>query len=326
MKRRFCGKQHSKNKTLEPLAVDVSSASSKKLCLDSCSYQSNSGESKGYRLINLDILLEELSKYLICFYCGSKAVLKEKVQFGLVSEFYIDCDSCATQSTFKSSPVFESSNHDYEINIRITYAMRTLGVGLRGTKTFCSVMDLPPPVSQKTYDRIFNNIKSAGSIVAVSSMNKAAKQEIAASETNEICTLDIPWPDFEAEDLNEPHRLNQAEMSDLVRDLDLPKQKAKFLAFRLQQWNLLLTGIKITEYRTHEKNLLHFFEKKEHLMACIDDDSSMHFMDISYDLNNWSSVQKDNVHAPSTAISRVYLSAVKTIPWTKASPDKSSRE
>ncbi|GFR04379.1 hypothetical protein TNCT_157711 [Trichonephila clavata] len=127
-KRHFCGNQHSKNETLEPVGIDVSSASSKKLCLDSGSYQSNSSESKGYRLINLDILLEELSKYLICFYCGSKAVLKEKVLFGLVSEFYIDCDSCAMQSTFKSSPVFESSNPDYEINTRITYAMRTLGL------------------------------------------------------------------------------------------------------------------------------------------------------------------------------------------------------
>ncbi|GFT98475.1 uncharacterized protein TNCV_3951491 [Trichonephila clavipes] len=166
-KRCFCGNQHSKNKTLEPVPVDVTSASSKKLCLDSDSYQSISNE--------------------ICFYCGSKAELKEKVLFGLVSEFYIDCNSCAMQSTFKSSPVFESSNHDYEINTRITYAMRTLGVGLRGIKTFCSVMDLPPPVSQKSYDRILNNTKSASSIVAVASMNKAAKEEIAASETNEIC-------------------------------------------------------------------------------------------------------------------------------------------
>ncbi|GFT77769.1 uncharacterized protein TNCV_7891 [Trichonephila clavipes] len=91
------------------------------------------------------------------------------------------------QSTFKSSPEFESSNHDYEINTRITYSMRTLGVGLRGIKTFCSVMDLQPPVSQKSYDRVLNNIKSASSIVVVASMNKAAKEEIAASETNEIC-------------------------------------------------------------------------------------------------------------------------------------------
>ncbi|GFW17449.1 uncharacterized protein TNCV_3240791 [Trichonephila clavipes] len=103
-KRRFCGNQHSKNKT-EPVAVDVTSAASKKLCLDSDSYQSISNER----------------------------------------------------------------------------------VGLRGIKIFCSMMNLPPPVSKKSYDRILNNIKSVSSIVAVASMNKAAKEEIAASETNEIC-------------------------------------------------------------------------------------------------------------------------------------------
>ncbi|GFQ64522.1 uncharacterized protein TNCT_172531 [Trichonephila clavata] len=94
-KRRFCGNQHSKNETLEPVGIDVSSASSKKLCLDSCSYQSNSSESKGYWLINLDILLEELSKYLICFYCGTKAALKENVLFGLGKDLqlHIFCDS-----------------------------------------------------------------------------------------------------------------------------------------------------------------------------------------------------------------------------------------
>ncbi|GFX44229.1 hypothetical protein TNCV_4120251 [Trichonephila clavipes] len=43
-KQRFYGNQHSKDKTLEPVAIDVTSASSKKLCLDSCSYKSNSNE------------------------------------------------------------------------------------------------------------------------------------------------------------------------------------------------------------------------------------------------------------------------------------------
>ncbi|GFT46793.1 hypothetical protein TNCV_1317261 [Trichonephila clavipes] len=39
----------------------------------------------------------------------------------------------------------------------------------------------------------------------------------------------------EVEDLNEPHTLNQADWSDLIRDLDLPKQKAELLASRLWQ-------------------------------------------------------------------------------------------
>ncbi|GFQ66720.1 hypothetical protein TNCT_157731 [Trichonephila clavata] len=36
-------------------------------------------------------------------------------------------------------------------------------------------------------------------------------------------------PVFEAEDLNELHRLNQVELSDLVRYLDLQKQKAEHI-------------------------------------------------------------------------------------------------
>ncbi|GFS60468.1 hypothetical protein TNIN_357741 [Trichonephila inaurata madagascariensis] len=54
-------------------------------------------------------------------------------------------------------------------------------------------------------------------------------------------------PDFEAGYLNELHRLNKAELSDLVRYLDLPKQKAKLLASKLLQWNS--TPTKGQDYR-----------------------------------------------------------------------------
>ncbi|GFV55341.1 hypothetical protein TNCV_2268921 [Trichonephila clavipes] len=40
--------------------------------------------------------------------------------------------------------------------------------------------------------------------------------------------------DFKAEDLDEPHRLNELKLSDLIRYLDLPKTKPKCLASRLQ--------------------------------------------------------------------------------------------
>ncbi|GFR13814.1 uncharacterized protein TNCT_731641 [Trichonephila clavata] len=55
----------------------------------------------------------------------------------------------------------------------------------------------------------------------------------------------------------------------------------------MQQWNLLLPGDKVTEYRTREKNLLHFFEKKELVVACIDVNDLRNFMNINYDPNNW---------------------------------------
>ncbi|GFR26544.1 uncharacterized protein TNCT_554851 [Trichonephila clavata] len=79
-----------------------------------------------------------------------------------------------------------------------------------------------------------------------------------------------------------PHGL-QAETNDIVRDHDLPK----YLSSRLQQWNPLLPGVKVAESRTREKNIFHFFEKKEQVVACIDVNDLMNFMNISYDPNNW---------------------------------------
>ncbi|KAJ4427779.1 hypothetical protein ANN_25432 [Periplaneta americana] len=72
--------------------------------------------------------------------------------------------------------------------------------------------------------------------------------------------------DFEEKD-DKPHRLSQAELSDLIRDLDLSKEKAEILGSRLQQWNLLERDVRVSQYRRH-RDLLPFFEKKNNLVVC----------------------------------------------------------
>lgn len=47
--------------------------------------------------------------------------------------------------------------------------------------------------------------------------------------------------------MNEKHLVSQAELSDLVRDLQLSKQKAELLASRLQEW----------EYHDEESKVTH---------------------------------------------------------------------
>jgi len=39
--------------------------------------------------------------------------------------------------------------------------------------------------------------------------------------------------------------INESELNDLVRDLDLPKVKAELLASRLKQWNWLQSGVNV---------------------------------------------------------------------------------
>ncbi|GFX30321.1 hypothetical protein TNCV_1964271 [Trichonephila clavipes] len=128
-------------KVSDTLDVDCISASAKKLCQENYLDKEvrNSNQSNGYRMINIDILLSELSKYLTCPNCNTKAVLKEKILDGFVSEFYVECYLCSTLTTFKSSSVIASSK-DYEVNTRITYAMRKVGLGFCGKNNFCTAM------------------------------------------------------------------------------------------------------------------------------------------------------------------------------------------
>ncbi|GFY25993.1 uncharacterized protein TNCV_1917431 [Trichonephila clavipes] len=74
-----------------------------------------------------------------------------------------------------------ASSKDYEVNTRIAYSMRAVGLG------FCGIKNFPPPVSQKSYERILRKINLASREVADKSMKNAAKEEVSASRSNKIC-------------------------------------------------------------------------------------------------------------------------------------------
>ena len=84
-----------------------------------------------------------------------------------------------------------------------------------------------------------------------------------------------------------PHRLSQAELSDLVQGLDLSQEKAELLGSRLKQWNLLQFDIKVSHYRKWQQNLLLFFEKKNNLVVCIDVFGLMYCLNLNYDRTEW---------------------------------------
>ena len=72
-----------------------------------------------------------------------------------------------------------------------------------------------------------------------------------------------------AGDLKSPERFTQKELSDLARDLNLPKESAELLASRLNEKNLY-PGTKITYYRNREKDLLAFFSQEDNMVFCND--------------------------------------------------------
>ncbi|GBO42011.1 hypothetical protein AVEN_247273-1 [Araneus ventricosus] len=59
----------------------------------------------------------------------------------------------------------------------------------------------------------------------------------------------------------QPHLVTQPELNNLARDLELPKSKSQLLGSRLQQWNFLEKGLKISSYRTIQSTLKLLFSE-----------------------------------------------------------------
>lgn len=68
----------------------------------------------------------------------------------------------------------------------------------------------------------------------------------------------------------EPQTFNQEELSDLIRELGLPKDGAELLASRLKEKNLLSKGTKVSIYRTRDESFRKYFTQDEDLVYCHD--------------------------------------------------------
>jgi hypothetical protein len=94
-------------------------------------------------------------------------------------------------------------------------------------------------------------------------------------------------PDFQPGLSNEPHFITQAELNDLVRDLNLSKRQAELLGSRLQGWNLLTPGTKVTSYRYRQEELIRFFNKEDTLCYCTDIEQLFSALGCDYDPKDW---------------------------------------
>ena len=65
-----------------------------------------------------------------------------------------------------------------------------------------------------------------------------------------------------------PQPLSQNELTDLARDLNLPKCSAELLASRLKENILLEDSVRISFYRNRHQELLPFFSEENDLVYC----------------------------------------------------------
>ena len=101
--------------------------------------------------------------------------------------------------------------------------------------------------------------------------NPSSASDAVQTETDSSAT-------GESEDKNVPHLLTQAALNDLIRDLDLSKDKSELLASRLKQRNLLQEGVCITFARKRHSDISNFFSMKGSLCYCHDAEGLMMHM------------------------------------------------
>lgn len=184
-KRRFHGRKSENSSDI----FTGKSASSKKLKLDisSAPENSNSCELTGYRLIDIAVFFKEISKYVSCNICHTSVNFTEESIRGNASVFSVNCENCNLNNKINSCPMIGPKHNVPEVNIRLVYSLRSIGQGLAGLRTLCSLMNMPPPISQKSYDTITNKLKVASKKAAVKSMKEAAEEEITLSGDSNIC-------------------------------------------------------------------------------------------------------------------------------------------
>ncbi|GAB0099934.1 uncharacterized protein DMENIID0001_158370 [Sergentomyia squamirostris] len=88
-------------------------------------------------------------------------------------------------------------------------------------------------------------------------------------------------------DGSDPLLLNQNRLSDLIRDLDLPKDKALLLSSRLREWKLLTPDTIISKYNIRDTSYRDFFKKLNDLIYCCNVRGLVEKFGIKYDPTDW---------------------------------------
>lgn len=169
------------------------SASKRKLSHSPMPRAEGDTDTTGNVIFDLKLMFAELEKCLRCI-CGSSVHFKLDNISGLGCKIVIICVDCSNIGSFSNCPMTGKTGSVYTINRRAVYALRCLGQGLAGLRTFCGIMNMRPPVQEPTYNIINSKINDATKTVKRLSMSNAAAEEITLSNSPDLSvSCDGTW-------------------------------------------------------------------------------------------------------------------------------------
>jgi len=125
-----------------------------------------------YRIIQFVSVFTVLSDLLICRECKQNVTFSEANYRGLGFKILLSC-RCGRQE-INSGPFI---NNAYEINRRIVFFMRLLGIARERINLFCNLMDLGSEISKNAYSGILQHIYNASKLVFEYLCKKAVEEE-----------------------------------------------------------------------------------------------------------------------------------------------------
>ena len=118
------------------------------------------------------------------------------------------------------------------------------------------------------------------------------------------------------------HTITEGELYDIIRDLELPKNKAELLASRLQQWNVLHYFVKVTTFRTRNHEFEQFFQTVVYFTCCKDIDGLMDAMHMRLSPEQW----RIFIDASKTSLKAVLLHNGNKLPSVPVAYTSSTKE
>ncbi len=108
------------------------------------------------------------------------------------------------------------------------------------------------------------------------------------SQSSAAAERDSYMPE-EEEEVHQPKPLNQAQLNDLTRDLNLSKESAQLLGSRLRENDLLAPGTTFSWYRNREREFRPFFtvDEAKSLVYCNNIAGLIESLGVKYDATEW---------------------------------------
>ena len=171
---------HGNRFTSSPDDVECSTSSSEKKLATASTENIIVHPGHCYRIIEFLTVFLAISDIVICRSCKQNITFAESGHRGLGFKIVLSC-MCGRRE-INSGPLI---NTGYEINRRIVFVMRLLGVGREGINIFCGLMDMCQGFAKSSYDKIVKHLYSASKSMFESVCEKAVKEEQEKNVKNE---------------------------------------------------------------------------------------------------------------------------------------------